>query len=383
MQDIDEAEHNQEKSHPINSREISDRRILLSFYIGIVVAVVLTIPVGFILGLEHIGSTVTFLIVSVISAFFLTGIMSYKYNNKNGIIPTKRVTRGLIKISAASAPFFVAILFFFSVLPDEENPGQFIGSNIFFAELIGMYMGLFLGVFLTLMMFLFLGFGMIAVMSVLLRRKTPDMLVEITKVTPNITESARQNDRKKYLGYKWLGWAYGIPEVLDTTTLTLNSGESIKKFPRKAFNQAIKWQLLFGFVLIIYISFSPFLLDYTEMQQTFSFASMTTAFIPLFILPWFIYLRIDAKIQGPVKDFRLFDGLSSRMFQTIVAFGTLLLLVRLALRNPGFIGVLISMLIYTIFFIGGILIITFIYFNYFENDLAADIVRQYEETKEP
>ena len=103
----------------------------------------------------------------------------------------------------------------------------------------------------------------------------------------------------------------------------------------------------------------------------------------MFILPWFIYVRLDAKIQGPVKDFRLFNGLSSRMFQSIVAFGTMFFLVRLAMRHPGFISVLYSMLIYSIFFVGGIFIVTFIYFNYFENDLAADIAKKYEELKEP
>ncbi len=119
------------------------------------------------------------------------------------------------------------------------------------------------------------------------------------------------------------------------------------------------------------------------MQELFSIASITTTFIPMFILPWFIYHKLDAKIQGPVKDFKLFNGLSSRMFQTIVAFGTMFLLIRLALRHPGFISVLYSMVTYSIFFVGGIFIITFIYFNYFENELAADIVEKFEEIKEP
>jgi hypothetical protein len=112
-------------------------------------------------------------------------------------------------------------------------------------------------------------------------------------------------------------------------------------------------------------------------------ASNISILIPIFILPWFIYLRLDAKIQGPIKDFKLFNGLSSRMFQTLVAFGTLLLLVRLALKNPAFMRVVLSFAGYFMFFICGLIIFTFIYFNYFENDLAADIVKKYEEMKEP
>lgn len=363
-------------------REKTDRRILLFFSFWLVFAVLITVPVGIILGMARISITITVLIVNIISSFFLTGILSFKYNNKLGIIPTKRVMKSFLKISAASAPLFVAILLFFSVFPEEDNLGQYLGSSKFFTELIGLYIGMFIGVFLTLMLFMFLGFGMIAILSVLIRRKTPDMLLEITKITPNITEEAKIKDNRKSMGYIWLGWAYGIPEVLDTTTLTINSGEPLESIPRPAFKNAVKWQIFFGFVLLVYISFSPFLLDFVDMQELASIASITTTFIPMFILPWFIYLRLDAKIQGPVKDFQLFHGLSSRMFQTIVAFGTLLLLVRLAIRNPQFLSVLLSFLTYSLFYVAGILIFTFIYFNYFENDLAADIVKRYNEMKE-
>ena len=118
------------------------------------------------------------------------------------------------------------------------------------------------------------------------------------------------------------------------------------------------------------------------MMALFSIASNVSTFIPLLILPWFIYLKLDAKIKGPVKDFKLFNGLSSRMFQTLVAFGTILILVRMALRNPGFWSVLQSFIGFFMFFLAGVLLITFVYFNYFENDLAEDIIRKYEEIKE-
>jgi hypothetical protein len=153
-------------------------------------------------------------------------------------------------------------------------------------------------------------------------------------------------------------------------------------FSKQDFRKAVLWQFFFGLVLVIYISFSPFLLDYVNMQQLFSISSISTTFIPLLILPWFIYLKLDAKIRGPVKDFKLFNGLSSRMFQTLVAFGTILLLIRMALRNPEFVEVMFSFVMFFIFFIPGVFIGTFVYFNYFQNDLASDIARKFRELRE-
>ena len=223
---------------------------------------------------------------------------------------------------------------------------------------------------------------MIGVMSVLVRSKTPDLLVEITKITPNITEAKKNEDKKTYFGYIWLGWAFDIPDVLDTKTLTINSGKTQKRIPWPIFKQAALWQIFFGIVIVIYISFSPFFLDFMDMMSLFSIASNVTTFIPLLILPWFIYLKLDAKIKGPVKDFKLYNGISARMFQSLVAFGTILILVRIALRNPGFWSVIQSFIGFFMFFVAGVLIFTFVYFNYFENDLAEDIVRKYEEMKD-
>ncbi len=110
-------------------------------------------------------------------------------------------------------------------------------------------------------------------------------------------------------------------------------------------------------------------------------AQNVSTFIPIFILPWFIYLRLDAKIKGIVKDFRLFDGLKSRMLQTIVAFSKLILFVRMAVVRPGFGEFINAFLGFFMLFIIGVILTTFVYFNYFENDLAEDIVKRYEEMK--
>jgi hypothetical protein len=69
------------------------------------------------------------------------------------------------------------------------------------------------------------------------------------------------------------------------------------------------------------------------------------------------------------------------MLQTIVAFSTLILFVRMAVVRPGFREFIGAFLGFFVLFIVTVIMTTFVYFNYFENDLAADIVKKYDEMK--
>ena len=366
------------KDKPVlECREKYDRRVLIVFFFLLFLGIFFSIIGVFVFGEQGLGTLIPSFLESVGFAFFISGILAIKYHRKRGIIPFKKIIKWLAKISLVFAFVFAAGTF--TLFLNE------ISGELTVVEMIGGFLVLYLlGFVFCLIIPLFLmisGFGMIGVLSAFIRVKTADLLVEITKITPNLTDSTKKTDRRKYLGFIWLGWAFDIPDVIDTRALSINSGEPLNKIPWSIFRQAVMWQIFFGVVIVIYISFSPFFLDVTDMRFLFAIASNVSTFIPIFILPWFIYLRLDAKIKGLVKDFRLFDGLKARMLQTIVAFSTLILIVRMAMERPGFREFLPNFLGFFILFIMGVMVTTFVYFNYFENDLAYDIARKYEKIK--
>jgi hypothetical protein len=365
-----------------NNRQKTDKRILIFFIFIFILIPLFTLAGAIYSGDFNLGSIIPSILGGVVIAFFSTGFLAFKYHRRRGIISTKKVFKLFAKVSIIIGIGFAIGMFFLltqtSILQDPPVEGD---TLMMIAMFVALFIAGILAVFLGFLILLLVGFGMMGVMSALVRLKTADFLVEITKITPNIKEKKKKEDKKTYMGYIWLGWAFDIPEVLDTKTLTINRGEPKDKIPWSIFKKAVLWQMFFGFVIVIYISFSPFLLDLMDMMSLFSIASNISTFIPLFILPWFIYLRLDAKIEGPVKDFKLYDGLSSRMFQTLFAFSTIILIVRLALEKSEIRSVLSSFASFYIFFVVGVLIFTFIYFNYFENDLALDIAKKYEELK--
>jgi hypothetical protein len=357
-----------------------DRRLLIFFSFWIILGLLFSITDVLVSGGERIGSLIPFFLESLGVAFFFSGLLAIKYHRKRGIIPGKRILKWFAKISLVIglvvAVGVVLILTQTTIFGDELAGLSGIEMMVFF---LVMYALGFLFSFVIPLFLMITGFGMMGVLSAFIRAKTPDLLVEVTKITPNILDPEKKKDKRKYLGYIWLSWAFNIPDVLDSKALSINRGEPKKKIPWSIFKQAVLWQVFFGIVIVIYISFSPFFLDVTEMGFLFSIASNVSTYIPIFILPWFIYLRLDVKIKGLVKDFRLFDGLKSRMLQTLVAFSTLILIVRMAVVRPGFREFISAFVGFFVLFAIGVIMTTFVYFNYFENDLAYNIAQKYEE----
>jgi hypothetical protein len=141
--------------------------------------------------------------------------------------------------------------------------------------------------------------------------------------------------------------------------------------------------MLFGLIIIVYISFNPIFLNAIEEPLTLlSIASNVTIFVPMLILPWFVYYRLDVRIKGEYKDFKIYEGIKHRMFRLFVAIGTIFLIVRLGLESivdPY--AMLSAFITYFIAFIASAFMFNFIYFNYFENDLLRDVIKRYKELK--
>ena len=137
------------------------------------------------------------------------------------------------------------------------------------------------------------------------------------------------------------------------------------------------WQIFFCAILIIYLSLHPLLLERMERDELIAIASSISNFVPLLILPWFIYLDINARIKAPAKDFRLYSGLRNRAFRTLAAFGTLFIIIRLGLRDMELEPLVISFTKYFSMFLMVTFILTFIYFNYFQYELASGVVKDF------
>lgn len=358
----------------------SDWKILKFFLILLIIIFSLTVIVSIYLeaGLDQIANS---LFLSLVITFFVTGILVFRNYSKRGIISTKKIFKWSAITAAIIAPFFTAILFL-DTLSKGNDPNLYLWSNAAYGALVGIYIGMFLAVFLVFVILIVIGFGMIGILSALERGLAPEILLHVSRITPHTTDAVKKKDIKAYIVYSVLRWFLIIPGALDTKTLNISQVKPKKQFPWSVFKKALIWQILLGAIVIIYISLNPLFLEGSSFQSLFDIASNISITIPFLILPWFILLRLNARIKGPVKDFQLYSGIVYRMFRTFVTLGTLITIIRLAMIKVNPRDIIATFPIYYMFFITTIFLLTFIYFNYFENDLAKDVADRYTEIKD-
>jgi len=173
-------------------------------------------------------------------------------------------------------------------------------------------------------------------------------------------------------------WAVAFPRVLLPGTLRLEPQPLDPKAANGRLRRALLWQMVLGMLLAVYISLNPVLLQSMSFSQTFSLVSLTSLLVPVLVLPWSTLEALGARVDGVREDFYLYRGARTRMTQTVVALGTLFLIVRLAVQQIGAEVIAWRLLGYsvTLFIVSGL--VSFAYFNYFERGLIEELRRRLE-----
>jgi preprotein translocase subunit SecG len=109
--------------------------------------------------------------------------------------------------------------------------------------------------------------------------------------------------------------------------------------------------------------------------DTFTVILLGSVLIPFLILPWSTLEALGISVQGVRRDFFLHDGAKARMLQTLVALGTIFLLIRIALKEVGAEAIIARFAAYSIVLFLLCALVTFVYFNYFERSVVQRIRR--------
>jgi len=168
-------------------------------------------------------------------------------------------------------------------------------------------------------------------------------------------------------------WVLCFPNVLDPSSLKLELQPLDGKGSRDRFFQVLPWQMAFGLLVAVYVSLNPMLLSAMRFDQAYALVSIPLGIIPLLIIPWSTLEALGVRATGTRRDFSLHEGAKRRMVLTLLALGTLVLFIKMAIIEVG-----AEILAYTFAsYIVTLLILasmgSFLYFNYFEAELVNDI----------
>lgn len=344
-------------------RQRKDNILLKSFI------VILILTVFVLVGLRILGGNwmdvPTGIINALLVSFFISGLISIAFHRRNVKIPMKKMLVWFILSSLLLGVSIALVLFTLDLTEIVEV--NFQAKNEVMGA-IGVFLFGFVAAILVQLFCLILGFGAIGVVIALERRYSPEILLIV----------AGLSDKKKIgLVDRIVAWIFNIPPYLNSSTLKIGYIKR-DRFPWKRFWKATGWEVLFAALVALYISLNPFLLSEVKIESLFSSLTSISYLLPLIILPWFIYAAIDAKITGVTRDFKLYDGIKSKVFQTLGLVGTLIIFIRFALERNSGLTILLLFMAFIVIFLTIATLFNFIYFNSFEEDLGADVCETFE-----
>ncbi len=320
----------------------------------------------------------TDLLVAFALASFVMGIYYIHLFRKEGIVSINEVLKTVLQVCLIVGLFFTfmvavdALGMFDTGLddPEEGSGGDLEGLDLALS-LVLYFFGTFLGTTAAVVVIMVGGFGIMGTLYMMEVGIIPKFLVKVQDVT------AREG-----LEDKVMMWVFNIHSALNTDTILLDEPSVERTFPWKRFRTAVVWQILFSFVVAIYISLNPWLSDAFDIDRLFRFVSVAIVIVPLLVLPWFIHKRLGSRIKGAHKDFYLYTAIRQRMVGLMITAGTLLIFIRLALENNSPEEIVMNFVEFTFLMILLMVAFSFIYFNFFENKLAMEVYRRWNDSKE-
>jgi len=173
---------------------------------------------------------------------------------------------------------------------------------------------------------------------------------------------------------RWFyAWIVSVPFVLDPSSLRFETQAMSAKGARGRYFEAMKWQMAFGMLVAVYFTLNPLVLSSLKFDEIFRLVSIPIGLIPLAIIPWAVLEGLGAHIPGIRKDFYLHQGAKKRMLQTLLALGTLFIIVRMGVESQGPWVLLATFGALAVILFVLSALISFVYFNHFEASLINDI----------
>ncbi len=363
----------------LQKRIEADKKILMIFKALIVLTIILSLINAVLSNSSMILDFINNVFNGISLIFLLTGFASAYYYWKRGITKFRKLVIYIILLAVVlSVGIFIYLRFVHIGIPT-NTLSMMIDMEIL--VLITLHISLSFGLIIASFFIIIMGFGAIGVMSAFMRINSHEIFEDIKDVSRYTEEYMKGENYNRYLHHKILGWFFSIPYVLDTSRFKVEYPKFKKSFSKEKYKTAILWELFFGIIISINISLNPFLLEYLSLSQLFAFTSAIAIFIPIVILPWFVYDELNAVIKGPYKDFSLYEGLKNRIFEILVTVGTLYTFIRLAIKDINLYSLFGNLVSYLTGILLLILLFTYVYFNYFEKDLVLDIYKRYKKNK--
>ena len=346
--------------------EEKDRIIMKAVPYAILASAILGLLLVFIAHDAQMGSLLLRFCAPFVLGFAVLGAYAFAHRD-NGTI-NERLTLIMMLILV---PLFISVMMIVVtsyVMPEVidyfvEMTGSWFDKN--FAVLITIF-------FLTVLM-MFMSHGVLATVVAYFRRYTVRIYLSIEKIKNDPSDTTRSKISR---------WVYCIPDIIDVHRIELEPIPNEERFPIKMFASLAFSIFALGLSISSYIFLNPIFQSALTLNETVAITAILTFFIPVLVIPWYITKDTGAKIKSQAKDYYLWKGMRSRLYQGFFAIMVFLSLLAISV----YLGYDMVRTSYTY---GGYVLLTvyfsllyaFIYVNYYRREFKGAIIREFNEAK--
>jgi len=223
---------------------------------------------------------------------------------------------------------------------------------------------------ILLVSFLFVGSAGVAGVAVLIQRfmfYRVMMAVEDVNVKDKLT-----------IFDKVIVFLFNIPKDLDTRNITMNYNLKRVSIPWNEMMQTIRFGLMIGMFLWIYISMNPTFMDAGARGEVPAFLFALVLYMPLLVLPWSIFRSLNVRVETRYRDFALNDGIKETLKRMAVPIFASFMFVLLAINTSGLDTVLMFIALSVVFNVFIIGLTSIFFYLMFEAPLVDDIVSKWK-----
>lgn len=218
-------------------------------------------------------------------SFTIVGVPAYFQHRRTRLTPRRTALRWVVAVSVVITAALIIFIAWAAVYAPELVRFDGASTRVFVLGMVLAVVVLFMVSLIMCTMSLLVAFGVVGVLSALERRHTAWALRLIARLRLSKGFS---------LANRTVKWLFNIPDVLDTKTLSVCPQEPRRRVSLSDLKAPVLWQLVFGFVFGIHISFNPFFSDRSPeaLLRLFSLLTSASILIPLIILPWLPFRRL-------------------------------------------------------------------------------------------
>ena len=172
---------------------------------------------------------------------------------------------------------------------------------------------------------------------------------------------------------RMVSFLFSISGDIDTRNIEIDYNLNRASIPWKEVASTLRISFMAGLFIWIYISMNPSWMSYGSLSSVPVYLFSVMLYIPLIVMPFSIFMSMNARISTRYKDFMIYDGVKMTLYRMVVPIFAAFIYILLAVNESGIMAVLMFIMLSVLF---NLIINTaacLIFYRWFESGVVNDV----------